>query len=104
MNAIGYIRISPHLKSIAEQETAIKSFCQEKGLNLQMLFKDSGNYNEDLMRESWMAVEEYVKYNKGQVNFLLFLLPAKITRYNKMIDDIQEHFKAQYGVFLIAIT
>ncbi|WP_316789508.1 hypothetical protein [Pedobacter frigoris] len=103
MNAIGYIRISPHLQTIGDQEIAIKKFCTEKGLNLLMLFKDSGEYNEDRERESWLAVEEYVQYS-GEVNFLLFVLPEKITRYNKLIDDVQDHFRRKYNVLLVAVV
>lgn len=103
MNAIGYIRISPHLQPIAVQETAIKDFCKQKGLNLLILFEDTGEYNEDMERDSWIALEEYVKFHTGNVQFLLFALPATITRYNKMIDQIQEHFKSEYGVMLLPV-
>lgn len=97
MNAIGYVRSSPYLQNVAAQESAIKQFCSDKGLHLLILFKDTGAYNEDMERESWLAVEEYVKYHPEEVHFLLFTLPEKITRYNKMIDQIQEHFKRAYG-------
>ncbi len=103
MNAIGYIRVSPYLEPVIAQETAIKEFCRQKGLNLLIIFKDTGEYNEDMERESWLALEEYVKYNESNVDFLLFLLPAKITRFNKMIDQIQDHFKQRYGVMLVAV-
>lgn len=103
MNAIGYIRVSPYLESVVAQEVAIKEFCEKKGLNLLIVFKDTGEYNEDMERESWLALEEYVRYNASNVHFLLFVLPAKITRFNKMIDHIQDHFKQQYGVMLLAV-
>jgi DNA invertase Pin-like site-specific DNA recombinase len=103
MNAIGYIRVSPYLESVIAQETAITNFCEQKGLNLLIVFKDTGEYNEDMERESWLALEEYVRYNRSGVDFLLFLLPAKITRFNKMIDQIQDHFKREYGVMLVAV-
>lgn len=102
MNAIGYIKISPHLKTTADQEIRIREFCMEKGLNLLMVFKDLGTYNDDRERESWVAVEEYVRLN-GDVQFLLFVLPVKITKYNKLIDDVQMHFKERYNVLLIAV-
>lgn len=103
MNAIGYIRVSPYLESVVTQENAIKAFCKQKGLNLLIIFKDTGEYNEDMERESWLALEEYVRYSENNVDFLLFLLPAKITRFNKMIDQIQDHFKRKYGVMLVAV-
>lgn len=102
MNAIGYIRISPYLHTIGDQEISIRNFCVAKGLNLLMMFKDLGVYNEDRERESWLAVEEYVRLN-GNVQFLLFVLPAKITKYNKLIDDVQTHFRRHYNVLLIAV-
>ena len=103
MNAIGYIRDSPYLASVVAQEIAIKEFCEKKGLNLLIVFKDMGTYNEDMERESWRALEEYVKLCTNDIQFLLFVLPAKITRFNKMIDQIQEHFKQHYGVMLLAV-
>src|ERR1700678_3588506 len=74
--AVGYVRISikdQSAYSISYQRTAIAEYCIRNRLNLIALFTDDGESSYTFDRPNWIAMEAFVRQQKGKVNYLIVL-------------------------------
>lgn len=83
MNVIGYIRTAagdPTGKVLDAQEEAVKKYCSEKGSHLLELFRDVGTSGLLSKRTGWFELKEFLRQNKGNIDFLVVPDMARISR------------------------
>jgi len=82
-NVIGYIRISKKDQStysIPYQRKAISNYCVFNNLNLLSLFTDNGQSSYTFDRPNWIALEKFIKQQKGQIKYLLIVDHDRFSR------------------------
>jgi site-specific DNA recombinase len=107
MNAIGYVRISKKDQSaysLADQEARIREYCERNELYLDAVYRDDGECSETFDRPDYIALENFIKLHKGEVNFLIVLDHDRFSR--NVAEALQkiEYLQKKFSVKVLSVA
>lgn len=75
MNAVCYLRLSTkdQSKSLEYQETIVRDYCKRNKLKILEVFRDNGESNYTFKRNSYLALEGFIKKHKRKCQYLVVL-------------------------------
>jgi site-specific DNA recombinase len=106
MNAIGYVRISKKdqsMYSLDAQENLIREYCTRNNVSLFAVFRDDGECSYSFDRPDYIALENFIKEHKGQVNYLII---KDHDRFSRNISEALAKISSlekKFGVKVIAV-
>ena len=110
MRGIIYTRVSSDEQvkgtSLEHQEELCRKYCQEKGIEVDLVFREEGESAKDLSlqnRKKFLGALEFCRKNKDKVQAFVVL---RVDRFARNADD---HFAirkilATYGTTLHSVT
>ena len=107
MNAIGYVRISKKDQSaysLADQEARIREYCERNELYLKAVYRDDGECSETFDRPDYMALENFVKLHKGEVNYLIVLDHDRFSRNVSEALQKIEYLQKKFSVTVLSVA
>jgi len=107
MNAIGYVRISKKDQSaysLPDQEARIREYCVHNNLYLKEIYRDDGECSETFDRPDYIALEDFIKVHKGEVQYLLVLDHDRFSRnVGEALRKIEE-LQKKFGVKVLSVA
>ena len=98
--AIGYARISTKDQStysLKGQHDEIVSYCAKNDISLLSVFEDDGQSAKNFDRISWIQVEDYIKINHKDIDYLIVYkydrFSRNLTESLAMIDKLEKKYK-----------
>jgi len=107
MNAIGYVRISKKDQSaysLADQEARIREYCQRNELYLKAVYRDDGECSESFDRPDYIALENFIKLHKGEVNYLIVLDHDRFSRNVSEALQKIEYLQKKFSVTVLSVA
>lgn len=82
MNAVCYLRLSTkdQSKSLEYQETIVRDYCKRNKLKILEVFRDNGESSYTFKRNSYLALEEFIKKHKRKCQYLVVLDHDRFSR------------------------
>lgn len=82
MNAVCYLRLSTkdQSKSLEYQETIIRDYCKRNKLKILEVFRDNGESSYTFKRNSYLALENFIKKHKRKCQYLVVLDHDRFSR------------------------
>lgn len=81
--ALGYRRLSSRDQSnysLEYQQKAIDDYCQRNSLHLLTTFTDNGECSDTFDRADFIALEDYIKTQKGKARYLIIFAHDRFSR------------------------
>ena len=107
MNAIGYIRISKKDQSsysLPDQEARIREYCQINNLSLKEVYRDDGECSETFDRPDYLALENFIRMHRGEVQYLIVLDHDRFSRNaGEALLKITE-LQKKFGVKVLSVA
>ena len=105
MSAIGYIRLSikdQSQYSLEYQEKSIRDYCARNHVEVLEVFQDNGKSSYTFDRPNYIALENFIKKHKRQVEYLIVMDHDRFSRNLSealtKIDSLQK----KYGIKVLA--
>lgn len=105
-SAVGYVRISVRdqsIYSIPYQKAAIIDYCAHNNLNLLALFTDDGESSYSFDRPNWLALESFIRQQKGQIKYLIVLDHDRFSRNLAKALTKMEQLERKLGIKVLSI-
>lgn len=82
MNAVCYLRLSTkdQSKSLEYQETIVRDYCKRNKLKILEVFRDNGESSYTFKRNSYLALEDFIKKHKRKCQYLVVLDHDRFSR------------------------
>jgi len=82
MNAVCYLRLSTkdQSKSLEYQETIVRDYCKRNKLKILEVFRDNGESSYTFKRNSYLALEDFIKKHKSKCQYLVVLDHDRFSR------------------------
>jgi site-specific DNA recombinase len=82
MNAVCYLRLSTkdQSKSLEYQETIVRDYCKRNKLKILEVFRDNGENSYTFKRNSYLALEDFIKKHKRKCQYLVVLDHDRFSR------------------------
>jgi DNA invertase Pin-like site-specific DNA recombinase len=82
MNAVCYLRLSSkdQSKSLEYQETIVRDYCKRNKLKILEVFRDNGESSYTFKRNSYLALEDFIKKHKRKCQYLVVLDHDRFSR------------------------
>lgn len=82
MNAVCYLRLSTkdQSKSLEYQETIVRDYCKRNKLKILEVFRDNGENSYTFKRNSYLALEDFIKKHKSKCQYLVVLDHDRFSR------------------------
>ncbi len=107
MNGIGYVRISKKDQSaysLPDQEARIREYCTRNDLGLNEIYRDDGECSETFDRPDYIALENFIKAHKGEVQYLIVLDHDRFSRnVGEALRKIEE-LQKKFGVKVLSVA
>jgi len=107
MNGIGYVRISKKDQSaysLPDQEARIREYCTRNDLVLKEIYRDDGECSETFDRPDYIALENFIKAHKGEVQYLIVLDHDRFSRnVGEALRKIEE-LQKKFGVKVLSVA
>lgn len=104
--ALGYRRLSSRDQSnysLEYQEKAINDYCQRNNLHLLELFTDNGECSDTFDRADFIALEEYIKTQKGKARYLIIFAHDRFSRdLSEALAKIKS-LEKKFGIKVLAV-
>ncbi|WP_316757723.1 recombinase family protein [Pedobacter aquatilis] len=82
MNAVCYLRLSTkdQSKSLEYQESIVRDYCKRNKLKILEVFRDNGENSYTFKRNSYLALEDFIKKHKSKCQYLVVLDHDRFSR------------------------
>ncbi len=82
MNAVCYLRLSTkdQSKSLEYQESIVRDYCKRNKLKILEVFRDNGENTYTFKRNSYLALEDFIKKHKRKCQYFVVLDHDRFSR------------------------
>lgn len=104
MNAVCYLRLSTkdQSNSLEYQETIVRDYCKRNKLKILEVFRDNGESSYTFKRNSYLALEDFIKKHKNKCQYLVVLDHDRFSRnLPEALMKIVE-LERKYGVKVVS--
>lgn len=104
---IGYARISTEDQShfsIEGQQEEFEEYCFKKNYDLLHTFTDEGQSAKDFDRREWKQLEQYLKLNYKEVDYLLVMKYDRFSRNIQQALNVIVQLEEEYNIKILSIA